>query len=65
MSHCTKRYRSEEISPEGCDLKCALLDFDKVPDLAGKSQHVAVAEGEAEDLRSLLNLNHLLPGVGP
>ena len=43
---------------------CALLDFDKVPDLAGKSQHVAVAEREAEDLRGLLHLNHLLPGVG-
>ena len=51
-------------SIEGGDLKCALLDFDKVPDLAGKSQHVAVAEGEAEDLRGLLHLNHLLPGVG-
>ena len=43
---------------------CALLDFDKVPDLAGKSKHLAVAEGEAEDLRGLLDLNHLLPGVG-
>ena len=51
-------------SIEGGDLKCALLDFDKVPDLAGKSQHLAVAEGEAEDLRGLLHLNHLLPGVG-
>ena len=51
-------------SIEGGDLKCALLNFDKVPDLAGKSQHVAVAEGEAEDLRGLLHLNHLLPGVG-
>ena len=51
-------------SIEGGDLKCALLDFDKVPDLAGKSKHLAVAEGEAEDLRGLLDLNHLLPGVG-
>ena len=51
-------------SIEGGDLKCALLDFDKVPDLAGKSKHLAVAEGEAEDLRGLLHLNHLLPGVG-